>query len=249
MVGIYEYQCVNWDLGACWNTERGQGSTSVVVVGRNVHDTCMQNARQQHILMHRRGWARQSRMRFGRMFRELKGLKKNERKSRKQKSKHNDKPRTAKNHICTRLIAQMQHINWVKKKANEKQKQCKINAKRRGRIYYTQNHPQDTGRIAKNAQERESNTTNNHKQQKEQKNNHTVFNPEFAEKHKKKYSKSTEHNLILPEVVSTRKVLRVLPKKRKAPKEHGQDALWQCQRGKPERCKKISSPMSYELVF
>ena len=186
MVGIYEYQCVNWDLGACWNTERGQGSTSVVVVGRNVHDTCMQNARQQHILMHRRGWARQSRMRFGRMFRELKGLKKNERKSRKQKSKHNDKPRTAKNHICTRLIAQMQHINWIKKKANEKKKQCKINAKRRGRIYYTQNHPQDTGRIAKNAQERESNTTNNHKQQKEQKNNHTVFNPEFAEKHKKK---------------------------------------------------------------
>ena len=82
---------------------------------------------------------------------------------------------------CTNATHQLN-----KKKANEKKKQCKINAKRRGRIYYTQNHPQDTGRIAKNAQERESNTTNNHKQQKEQKNNHTVFNPEFAEKHKKK---------------------------------------------------------------
>ena len=134
-------------------------------------------------------------------------------------------------------------ILW-ERNGGEKQKQRKHNGKREPTTIYIESpptrHTEDIKKRTETAKQHNQNT----QQQHEQKNEHTVLHTESAKMHQKKHSKKAEHILNLPKPGSTRKVMYMLPKKRKAQKGHGQDACGNANEAKPKRWKKSSLPMS-----
>ncbi len=193
-------------------------------MGRDEADTCIQKCTTTS---HIDGWERMGKTIMGALGVHVSGPKgpvqkrAQEPKTKKQTQRQTE---NIQNSYMQCVNAQMQHTNLVEKKPNQKKKQRKQNAKHRGRIDTTQRHPQYTGRAAKNAQERQINTTKNHNK-KYQKNKHTVLPQKIAKKHKNNNSKNAEYKIILSPALHARGIARAPSKthqnvKRARPRAH-----------------------------